>query len=33
MRVQTWAWLIGLTDAPDARLLEWAQEFSFPSVA
>ena len=30
MRVQTWAWLIGMTDAPDARLLEWARSFSAP---
>jgi hypothetical protein len=30
MRVQTWAWLIGLTDATDARLLEWARSFSSP---
>jgi len=28
MRVQTWAWLIGLTDMSDARLLEWAHSFS-----
>lgn len=30
MRVQTWAWLIGLTDAADARVLEWARSFSAP---
>jgi hypothetical protein len=30
MRVQTWAWLIGLTDATDERVLEWAQSFSAP---
>jgi hypothetical protein len=30
MRVQTWAWLIGLTDATDERVLEWARSFSAP---
>jgi hypothetical protein len=30
MRRQTWAWLIGLTNSPDARLLEWAKSFSGP---
>ena len=30
MRRQTWAWLIGFTDASDARLLEWARSFSAP---
>ena len=30
MQRQTWAWLIGMTDAPDARLLDWAHSFSAP---
>src|SRR2546428_802403 len=30
MQRQTWAWLIGFTDAGDARLLEWARSFSAP---
>lgn len=30
MRVQTWAWLISMTDAPDARLIDWARSFSAP---
>ncbi len=30
MQVQTWAWLIGMSDAADKRLLEWAQSFSAP---
>ena len=30
MNVQEWAWLIGMTDAPDARLLEWAHSFTTP---
>ena len=30
MQRQTWAWLIGFTDADDARLLEWARSFSAP---
>lgn len=30
MLVQTWAWLIGMSDAPDDRLLEWARSFSRP---
>jgi hypothetical protein len=30
MQVQTWVWLIGLTDAPDTRVLEWAQSFGTP---
>ena len=30
MVVQTWAWLIGMTDANDERLLEWAQSFAKP---
>ena len=28
--VQTWVWLIGMTDADDARLLAWAQSFAKP---
>ena len=30
MLVQTWVWLIGMSDAGDARLLEWAHSFSKP---
>jgi hypothetical protein len=30
MVVQTWAWLIGLSDAPNGRLLDWARSFSTP---
>lgn len=30
MLVQTWAWLIGTTDAGDERLLEWAASFAKP---
>ncbi len=30
MIVQTWVWLIGMSDAGDARLLEWARSFSKP---
>ena len=30
MRNQTWAWLIGFSDANDAHLLEWARSFSAP---
>ena len=30
MRRQTWAWLIGLSKAPDERLREWASSFSQP---
>ena len=30
MLVQTWAWLIGMSDADDARLLQWALSFSKP---
>ena len=30
MRVQTWAWLIGYSNASDARLIEWALSFSAP---
>ncbi len=30
MLVQEWAWLIGKTDAPDERLLEWARSYANP---
>ncbi len=30
MVLQTWAWLIGMSDADDERLLEWAHSFSSP---
>jgi hypothetical protein len=30
MTLQRWYWLIGLTDASDQRLLEWAQSFRNP---
>ncbi len=30
MTVERWAWLIGMSDASDARLLEWAHSFSRP---
>jgi hypothetical protein len=30
MLVQTWAWLVGMSDADDARLLQWAHSFSTP---
>jgi hypothetical protein len=30
MLVQTWVWLIGMSDAGDARLVEWARSFSQP---
>jgi hypothetical protein len=30
MRVQTWAWLIGLSDADDSQVLDWAKSFSAP---
>ena len=30
MRVQTWVWLIGLTDTADSRLLQLAQSFGSP---
>jgi hypothetical protein len=30
MQVQTWAWLIGMSDADDTRLLHWARSFSTP---
>jgi hypothetical protein len=29
---QRWAWLIGMTDESDERLLEWARSFSRPPV-
>jgi hypothetical protein len=30
MQLQTWAWLISMSDASDQRLLEWARSFSTP---
>jgi hypothetical protein len=30
MMVQRWAWLIGMTDADDARLVQWAGSFATP---
>jgi hypothetical protein len=30
MAVRQWAWLIGMSDAPDARLLQWARSFASP---
>lgn len=30
MFVQTWVWLIGMSDADDAQLLEWAHSFAEP---
>ena len=30
MDVQRWVWLIGMTDASDARLLDWARSFTQP---
>ena len=30
MQVEKWAWLIGLSDADDARLLEWSRSFATP---
>ncbi len=30
MQVEKWAWLIGLSDADDARLLEWSRSFAMP---
>ena len=30
MTVERWVWLIGMSDASDSRLLEWAQSFSRP---
>jgi hypothetical protein len=30
MQIQTWVWLIGLTNAEDSRVLEWAKSFGAP---
>jgi hypothetical protein len=30
MQLQRWAWLIGMSDAGDARLLEWSRSFATP---
>jgi len=30
MKVQTWAWLIGMADASDVALAQWAQSFAQP---
>lgn len=30
MKVEKWAWLVGLSDAGDARLLEWSRSFATP---
>jgi hypothetical protein len=30
MQLQRWAWLIGMSDAGDARLLEWSRSFAMP---
>jgi hypothetical protein len=30
MIIQTWVWLIGMSDADDARLLQWAHSFAQP---
>jgi len=30
MVIQTWVWLIGMSDADDARLLQWAHSFAEP---
>jgi len=30
MIVRRWAWLIGMTDASDARLIQWAKSFATP---
>jgi hypothetical protein len=30
MQVENWAWLIGISDADDARLLEWSRSFATP---
>jgi len=30
MQVEKWAWLIGLSEAGDARLLEWSRSFATP---
>ncbi|MBM3889293.1 MAG: hypothetical protein FJ388_09230 [Verrucomicrobia bacterium] len=32
MKVEKWAWLIGLSDADDARLLEWSRSFATPPL-
>ncbi len=32
MQVEKWAWLIGLSDADDSRLLEWARSFATPPL-
>jgi hypothetical protein len=31
MRRRTWAWLIGMTDASDEQLIDWAQSFAQPA--
>ena len=33
MLVQTWVWLIGMSDADDARLLQWAAQFLEAALA
>ena len=30
MTVRRWAWLIGMSDAADARLVDWAKSFATP---
>lgn len=30
MTIQKWAWLIGMTDATDQRLLDWAKSYAKP---
>ena len=30
MTVRRWAWLIGMSDAADARLVDWAESFATP---
>ena len=30
MLIERWAWLIAMTDTPEAQLLDWAQSFSAP---
>lgn len=30
MQVEKWAWLVGLSDADDTRLLEWSRSFTTP---
>ncbi len=32
MIVERWAWLIGMTDSDDGRLLQWAQSFAQPPL-